>query len=362
MNALGLGAALVLASGAVACSGANAAGALPDQHSAQSATEAAVRFVGRVERTGPRSGRYAWSGCGFVAAFQGTGVAVLLADKDNQHTVLIDGTPRDVLQTRATERRYVLGQGLAPGRHVLEVQRRTEALFGPTELLDVEVEAGTLLPSPPAPERRLEILGDSISCGYGNEGHGPDCHFSAGTENHYLSYGALAGRALGAELSTVAWSGRGVVKNYDGESGEKMPVLFERVLPEDPRSQFDFAREPQALVINLGTNDFSTEPDPSLRQFAAAYNALLGRARSRYPHAFLLGTVGPMLGGADLERAEAGIVAAIRERQASGDQRVAYHAMRTPNPHPGCDWHPSTATHQKMAEEIANELRRILAW
>jgi lysophospholipase L1-like esterase len=356
--------AVALAGGLVACSAANAPSSAvpPGASSTRAVAEAGVRFTGRVERTGPRSGRYAWSGSGFVAAFQGTGVAVMLGEKENQHTVLIDGKPGDILKTRATERRYVLGRGLPLGQHVLEVQRRTEALFGPTELFDLEVEGGELLPPPPAPERRLEVLGDSISSGYGNEGRGPDCHFSADTENHFLSYGALTARALGAALSTVAWSGRGVVKNYNGEPGDPMPVLFERVLPEEPRSRWDFAPEPHALVINLGTNDFSTEPDPPESEFVGAYRALLARARTRYPHTFVLCTVGPMLAANDLARAQAGIVEAVRQRRASGDQRVAFYPMQTPNPGPGCDWHPSTTTHQKMAEELTRELRRVLGW
>jgi lysophospholipase L1-like esterase len=356
--------AVALASSVIACSAANAPSspAPPGAVATRAVAEAGIRFTGRVERTGPRSGRYAWSGSGFVAAFQGTGVAVMLGDKDNQHTVLIDGQPGDILKPRPSERRYVLGRGLTLGRHVLEVQRRTEALFGPTELFDVEVEGGELLPPPPAPERRLELLGDSISCGYGNEGANTECHFSADTENHFLSYGALTARALGAELSTVAWSGRGVVKNYNGEPGDPMPVLFERVLPEQPQSQWDFSREPHALVINLGTNDFSTEPDPPESEFVGAYRALLARARDKYPHAFVLSTVGPVLAGQDLARAQAGIAEAVRQRRAAGDQRVAFYAMQTPNPRPGCDWHPSTTTHQKMAEELTRELRRVLAW
>ncbi len=356
--------AVLLATGVIACSATSAPSSPtpPSAVSARTADEARVRFIGRAEPTGPRSGRYAWSGSGFVAAFRGTGVSVKLRDKDNQHTVLIDGQAVDILKSRATEQRYVLGRGLAPGRHVLEVQRRTEALLGPSELLDVEVEGGELLPPPPAPERHLELLGDSISCGYGNEGTSTACHFSADTENHYLSYGAFAARALGAELSTVAWSGRGVVKNYNGEPGDKMPVLFERVLPGDPQSQWRFSPEPDALVINLGTNDFSTEPDPPDAEFVGAYRALITSARTRYPHAFILSTVGPMLAGDDLARAQAGIAEAVRQRRASGDARVAFYPMRTSNDRPGCDWHPSTTTHRKMAEELARELARVLGW
>ena len=323
---------------------------------------AGIRFVGRVQRTAAQSARYAWSGSGFVARFQGTGVSVRLKDDRNQHTVVLDGTLRDVLKTDGRAEPYVVAQGLAPGQHQLEMYRRTEALFGPTELIGLLVDDGQSLAAPAAPERRIEIVGDSISAGYGDEGTNTRCPFSADTENHYASYGAVLARALGAELSTVAWSGRGVVKNYNGEPGDPMPVLFERTLPEERTSRWDFSLAAQAVIINLGTNDFSTEPDPPEQTFVAAYRALLERVRSVYPSAFVLCTVGPMLGGEDLGRARRGIAEAVRQRYASGDDRVVAYEMQTPNPNPGCDWHPSTATHARMAEELGGALRRALGW
>jgi lysophospholipase L1-like esterase len=326
------------------------------------ATAAEIRFVGRVQHTSAQGARYAWSGSGFVARFQGTGVSVRLKDDKNQHTVVLDGTLRDVLKTDGRTEPYVLARGLAPGQHRLEVYRRTEALFGPTELIDLLVDDGRLLAPPAVSVRRIEIVGDSISAGYGNEGADTTCPFSVDTENHYASYGAVLARALGAELSTVAWSGRGVVRNYDGEPGDPMPVLFERTLPQDQASRWDFSLVPQAVIINLGTNDFSTEPDPPEQTFVAAYRALLERVRSVYPGAFVLCTVGPMLGGEDLGRARRGIAEAVRHRHAAGDDRVVAYEMQTPNPSPGCDWHPSTATHARMAEELGGELRRALGW
>jgi lysophospholipase L1-like esterase len=357
----------LIAALAAACSSPQAArkpsSAPPASVSAvPSPAAAGVRFTGRVQRTPEHGARYAWSGSGFVARFYGTGVSVRLQDDKNQHTVVLDGTLRDVLTTDGRTEPYVLAQELAPGEHRLEVYRRNEPLVGPTEFFELLVQDGQLLAPSPAPARRIEIVGDSISAGYGNEGADTSCHFSADTENHFASYGAVMARALGAEVQTVAWSGRGVVKNYNGEPGEPMPVLFERTLPQEPASRWDFSFVPQAVVVNLGTNDFSTEPDPPQESFVAAYRALLERMRALYPSAFVLCTVGPMLGGEDLDRARRGIAEAVRRRHASGDDRVVAYEMQTPNPNPGCDWHPSTATHARMAEELGAELRRALGW
>jgi lysophospholipase L1-like esterase len=355
------GAALVLAAAAAPTSCSATTPPRPSG-STEPVRSRLIRFVGRVEAGPAGDARYAWSGAGFVARFVGTGVAVRMTDDTNRHQVVLDGRPlRTLAATRGVER-YLVAEGLPPGEHRLEVYRRTEALFGVTRFLGIDVMDGRLLDAGDAPARRIEVVGDSISCGYGNEGGTSDCRFSAATENHYASYGALLARALGAELSTVAWSGRGVVRNYGGEPGDLMGQLYERTLPESPSNRWSQRESNDAVIVNLGTNDYSTEPDPDESQFVREYVALLELIRRNNPSAFILCTVGPMLGGGDLERAEAGIAAAVRHRRSAGDVRVTAHQMTTGNESPGCDWHPGIATHRRMAEELAVPLRAALGW
>jgi lysophospholipase L1-like esterase len=322
-------------------------------------TSRAPRFVGRVQRITEVGARYAWSGSGFQLRFFGQGAVAHFNDPGNWHTLLVDGQLQPPLQTHAGQTRYVLAQDLPLGEHLVEVYRRSEALFGATELLGLEIPGGHLLPPPAAFSRQIEIVGDSISCGYGNEGTSPECKFSPATENHYLSYGALLARALDAELSTVAWSGRGVVKNYNGEAGPFMPALYDRTLPESD-SRWIATTTADAVIVNLGTNDFSTEPDPSLDDFVPAYIALLEAIRRAHPAAFILCTVGPMLPAEDLARASQGIGRAVLERVRRGDSRVAQHTLLTGNLEPGCDGHPGLATHQRMSAELLQVLRKHL--
>src|SRR5690606_34257050 len=219
-----------------------------------------------------------------------------------QYTVVIDGKVGDKLVSTGVAQ--TLATGLDAGEHVVELYRRTEASQGVSVFYGFELGSGEFLDPPPAPERRIEVIGDSISCGYGIEGTDMNCPFSADTENHYLTYGALAARALDAELSTIAWSGKGVVCNYgDGASScvDPLPTYFDRTLPGSATSQWEFAKwQPHAVVINLGTNDFSTAEDPRQDEFETAYVDLLERVRAAYPQALILCSVGPLLSGADL--------------------------------------------------------------
>lgn len=327
--------------------------------------EGGVRFVGRVDISDPAGARFAWSGSGVVARFEGPEIAVRLGG-GQEYTVVLDGVVQPKLVS--TGGSDALATDLPEGPHLIEIYRRTEANQGESVFLGFELGSGRLLPAPPAPERRIEIIGDSISCGYGNEGADMTCGFSPATENHYLTYGALAARALDAELITIAWSGKGVVCNYGDEAESctnPMPVYYDRILPDRPQSAWNFSNwQPHAVVVNLGTNDLSTAVDPTQTEFQAAYVALLERVRAAYPDALILGTVGPLLTGADLTTARAYIDGAVQSRVAAGDTRVKSFELAPQNPADGygCDYHPSLRTHEIMADALTNVLRAELGW
>jgi lysophospholipase L1-like esterase len=330
-------------------------------------TEPGVRFIGRVDETDPANVRFAWSGTGIVARFTGTSIAARLGG-GQQYTVLIDGELQPKLTPSAAS--TLLADDLADGTHEVEIYRRTEASQGEAVFsgFDFSTGTGALLAPPPAAERRIEIIGDSISCGYGNEGPDMNCGFSPDTENHYLTYGAIAARTLEAELVTVAWSGKGVVCNYGDDATscmDPMPLYYDRTLPNRPESVWSFsAWQPQAVVINLGTNDFSTAVDPSQADFEAAYAALLSDVRAAYPDALILCTVGPLLSGTDLATARSFIANAVQARAAQGDTKVKAFELAPTNPSDGygCDWHPSLRTHEIMADALTATLRAELGW
>jgi lysophospholipase L1-like esterase len=323
-----------------------------------------LRFVGRFAQDSEQGQHFAWSGSGVVAAFEGQSVSVTLEDGgSNQFTVLIDGQLGTPLKTEAGAHSYVLAENLGPGSHQVELYRRTEASFGVSQFRGFDFGANGKLVAESAPSsRRIEVIGDSISCGYGNEGETATCGFSADTENHYQTYGAIAARALDAEIVTIAWSGKGIVNNYGEDVADPLPALYDRTLPGDASSQWDFSVAPDAVVINLGTNDFSTDGDPSPELFRDSYIAFLEHLRAVYPQATLIGTVGPMLSGADLEAARAGIAAAVDARQAAGDAQVRVWELDIPNDSPGCDYHPDVNTHQAMATALVAELKAALSW
>jgi lysophospholipase L1-like esterase len=309
--------------------------------------------------------RFSWSGTGFVGAFTGTGISVRLSESGNSayYSVLIDGSLGNTLITKSGPGSYVLGTGLTAGSHRVELYRRTEASLGTTTLLGLDVEEGKLETPPAARARSIEVVGDSITCGYGIEGKSASCPFTADTENHYKTFGAILARTLDADLFTVAWSGMGVVVNYGGDkSSERITQRYERAIGDEATSVWSFKAKPQAVIVNIGTNDYSATSSWTNAEFVSTYANLLTTIRGHYPDAYILCTIGPMLTDTELPGARANVKEAVNVRVTAGDHQIEAYDLQAVNDNPGCDWHPGIATHQAMADELTTELKARLSW
>lgn len=315
-----------------------------------------LRFVGRVDVVDGGGTRFEWPGVSVHARFTGTSVGVDLDDTGGSElAVFVDGTEHPKLVATAGRKKYVLASGLDAGTHELLVWRRSESFVGRSEVFALAFDDGGALLSPPAPlARRIEIVGDSLTCGYGNEG-APGCHFSAATENNYLAYGSVAARLVNAELSTVAWSGLGMYRNYGDvdASAKPLPSYYDDSLPTIG-VKWDFSKfVPDVVVINLGSNDSSTHGDPG-QPFVDAYVAFVKRVRAKYPSAFIICIDANTTVTADVNA----VVAAIK---AGGDTKVESFALTGQNGQ-GCDGHPNIASDQAMGQSLAGELRRVMGW
>jgi lysophospholipase L1-like esterase len=345
--------------GGSAGSAAGESGAAGASGAAGGTSVAGPRFLGRFAP----DGRFSWSGTGIDLAFYGSEISVTLEDPgDNFLEVIVDGEAT-TLELMPGMNTYELASGLADGAHRVTLHRRTEAFFEPTRFVSFSVPESAYL-SVPVPERRLEIVGDSITAGYGNEDEGPSCPFVAATENHYQTYGAIAARELGVDLHTEAWSGIGMYREYGGATTDQMPVRFLRAIPTDAASTWDFSSYvPHAVVINLGTNDFSTG-DPGA-PFATAYETFVTDLRGHYPDARFYLAVGPMLSGANYDAAKAHLENVIAARAADGDTNlglIEFSPIDQASEGLGCDYHPTIATNERMADTLVARLRADLGW
>jgi lysophospholipase L1-like esterase len=327
---------------------------------------AGVRWVGRVDLTDSTRPRFSWSGTGFVAKFSGTSLSMqlgLTGSKEIFKTV-IDGAPQAPFTAAAATGTYPLATGLTAGTHTVEVYRQTEGPQGESQLLGLTVGDGALIDPPAPPGRLIEVIGDSITCGYGDLGALADTECLS-TESHWDTYEAVAARALGAEVSTIAASGRGVIRNYGGDTTGTMPLVYGRTLANIAQPAWDFTLEqPQAVVINLGTNDISNMKGDPGAAFRDTYVSLLETVRGVYPDTFIICIIGPLLSGGDLATIQGHIQAAVDTRNGAGDAKVEFFNQIVPQTADkfACQYHPNVAENMLMANQLTGELRAKLGW
>jgi lysophospholipase L1-like esterase len=321
---------------------------------------------GRFDITDATRPQFGWSGAALVARFQGTGAVARIDGSANQFTVIVDGNVSStILKVVSGTSQYTVASGLTAGTHDIVIARRTEGNQGPSRFSGLDITGGQLLAPPAAPDRRIEIFGDSISAGYGLDGKGPNCAFTPDTENPYLTYGAITARALKAELHNNAWSGIGMVRNY-GEtaaSSDAMPAIYARTIPDRTKNDWDFASwVPHVVVINLGTND-ANKGDPG-EPFRKAYLEFVRTLHQKYPSAAFVLTIGPMLGGAELTAISSHLQYVIDTMAAEGFTKMSRVVFPTQTEADGlgCDWHPGPAVNAKMATQLTNELKAKLNW
>lgn len=283
-------------------------------------------------------------------------------DGRNDYNLFVDGELDSVIATQTGVDSYPLA--LAPGEHTILITKRTGPNFGAGSFLGLELpEGGGLSPTPPTYARKIEFIGDSYTIGYGNEGPALDC---GGTyrpyENSYFAYAPIAARALNAESHSIAISGFGAVRNY-GASGttspDPVPSYYNRTLMNQDDLLWDFAAwVPDAVVIKLGTNDYSTEPAPPANLFIEGIHGLIQQVNDAYGRLPIF-----LLADDAWAPVVANMQAAAQQQQAMGNPDVRFvQVSHPPQNQLGCDWHPLISGHQAMANELVEKIGPLLGW
>jgi lysophospholipase L1-like esterase len=321
-----------------------------------------IQYSGRIDFSNPQAPRFDWPGVSITAAFHGTSIGFLLEDAGNNYDVILDGKPVTVWVTSANTPLYSL-DNLTSGDHLVKVVKRTESLFGLAVFKGLVLSTGgSLSKAPDLPNRRVEMIGDSYLCGYGVESSDVHCDSLRPYENANKAFGALIAKDLQAEYHIEAFSGKGIVRNWGDKqpsSIDPYPPLFDRTICRDEKSVWDFNQWiPNAVILHLGLNDFSSNPQADPKEFTHAYIAFLKHVREKYPKAFIF-CVAP-LGWPSVSPILDKIV---EKRNSAGDKNIQLltYPPITPDEF-GCDGHPNAAAQRKIADAIIPTIKEILYW
>ena len=296
---------------------------------------------------------FGWPGVYFEGRFRGTGVRVKFDAPADHMRLLVDGEEK--LRFKRAGLVDTTLHSLAPGDHTVRLEKLTESQTGGSRFLGFFPTAGGVA-LPPRPRRRqIEFIGDSYTVGYGNTSASQTCseqevHATTDTQQ---AFGPLLAKRLDADYRINAYSGFGMVRNYNGgRPGLSLPVIYKRLKPDAPAplERADGAWRPQVIVVNLGTNDFSTplkagEPwrdqDALKAAYRGTYVEFVRELAARQPQARFI------LMGSELFFSEVEQVAIMLNKNA----RHPVTALQfTGLDYAGCHSHPSLPDNRRLAD------------
>lgn len=274
-----------------------------------------IVYSGRVLFTEGKAPRFSAPAVTISARFSGVSASMKIVDGAAVATyfdVIVDGDYAQAAKVKADDNGVaVLAQDLPYGEHELQVVKRTEASAGSVDFKSFTF-AGEILPPPDRPAHKIEIIGDSISAGSGNEALNGSAQCNEDYSRPYSdaskAWGPVLARALDAEYHVTAVSGIGALRNYNCKNNDTMPVVYDRVFLERADSPlYDHSQfVPDAVVMMIGTNDFAPadcnrialneEVDPeSYAAFIETLSKFVGVLREDYPDAEIFLLSSPML-------------------------------------------------------------------
>ncbi|MCI7767804.1 MAG: GDSL-type esterase/lipase family protein [Oscillospiraceae bacterium] len=283
-----------------------------------------------------------------------------------------EAVPSKVFKLDEKKAVYELYRSDKPEKVRLRLMKLSEAAFSKMGIAEIRIEGELLPPPAPSSERRIEFVGDSITCGYGIDGVWNKDVFSTETENPIKSYAYKTANKCHAEFHYVSWSGMGVYSNWVEDTAEKplddwlvtdiYPYTdspLERSFGRTDFTKWDFsAYVPQVIVFNMGTNDqsWTKHIEDRCSAFCEKYYAFLEMIRKNNPDAYIVCTYGIM--GTDLLEEETACTERFKKEH---DDRIKFVPLPVQEESDGigADWHPSEISHEKMSCILSKEINAI---
>jgi hypothetical protein len=323
-----------------------------------------IEYMGRVDFANPKAPRFWNPGVVVRFRFGGAQCRVVLHDEvpnDKVHNsvIIIVGGQPGVYRVRLAGQAdtiTILGNGKAPdphGNHLVTICKATEGI-GWMEFEGVYTDA--LLPAPELPGRKIEFIGNSITCGFGNDNSSIPCGQGEWFDqsNAWLSYGPLTARVLKAQWQLTAVSGIGLIHSCC-DMTITMPQVFDRMDPRGNQGEWDFSRyQPDVVTVCLGQNDGVQDS----AAFCGAYVTFVHHLRKVYPQARIVLLTSPM-GNAKLTAVLMRYINAVVG--AAGDAQLSDFFFSKQWTH-GCAGHPDLKDDQEISNELTAYLRQLMGW
>lgn len=263
--------------------------------------------------------------------------------------VFVDEKMTKKIRVERGRKQYTLYENKSPAKVKIRIIKLTEQQYDKVGICGLYAD-GMLSPTMEA-EKKLLFIGDSITAGYGVEGKDGVSEFSTADEDVTKAYAYVTAETLGADCRIIAWSGNGVISRWIPPEEDEPYV--ENLMPD----VFPFEQTgcPDVIVSYLGTNDASYIRQERDREqlFAEKYSTFLCRVHDTYPEAHVLLLCGLMEN-------------TLNKRIAGVAEENGFDCLQFPLQDEkdglGTNGHPGPLIHQKAAEMLVEQLKRMMAW
>lgn len=326
-----------------------------------------------------------YSGTGVDFDFVGTKCTITIAgdsgatknDPANNARIAIEVNGQRVVDDMINDyfKTYTVFESEAEQNVNVKVIKLSESAMSVCGISKIEVEGSDVKPAAVS-DKKIEFIGDSITCGYGVDDPIKENHFMTLTEDTTKAYAYLTAKALGADYSMVCLSGHGIISGYsnDGNKVENqiMPKFYDYLgfsygsfaSGKQPQNmEWNHADyQPDLVVINLGTNDDSYCQNDAEKQldYKTQYIEFIKHIREVNPDAHILCTLGIM--GDRLYPTIESVVADYTAQ--TGDTNVSSMKFDVQSAADGyaADWHPTDITQKKAAEKLTAHIKTLMNW
>ncbi len=320
-----------------------------------------IQYTGRIDFTNPQLPRFWQPGVYITFKVKGSFCKVIINDEvlwgknHNYLETVVNGKAIRV-QTKSAKDTLWL-QGLTPANNLVTICKNTEANIGYIEFAGIICDE--LLVPPPKPKRKIEFIGNSITCGASADLSGVPCGKGVWHDQHnaYMAYGPVTARALNAQYHLSAVSGIGLMHSCCNMN-IIMPPVFDKVSMRNDTILWDFKKyQPDVVTICLGQNDGIQDSTA----FSDNYISFIKQLRGYYPNSMFICLSSPMADASLAAFMKKVLTAVVGKVNTSGDKKVTSY-FYTKQYHNGCDWHPDLAEHQQIAEELTAFIKRTMKW
>ncbi|MGK2860646.1 MAG: SGNH/GDSL hydrolase family protein [Chitinophagaceae bacterium] len=321
-----------------------------------------IQYTGRIDFSNPELPRFWQPGVYIQTRFEGDVCEIILNDEmlggktHNYIELVVDGKETR-LQTKNKTDTFTVSGNPINKVHTLAIYKNTEANIGYLELAGIRSKK--LVKPVDKPERKIEWIGNSITCGTGSDLSQIPCEKGVWSNQHnaYMSYGAVAARELNAQYHLSSVSGIGLMHSCCGMN-VIMPQVFDKISMRNDTILWNFKNyQPDVVSVCLGQNDGMQDS----ATFSNNYISFIKQLRSYYPNATILCLSSPMADAKLAAYMRKTLTAVADQMKKSGDSNVVtYFFSKSFNN--GCDTHPDISQHKEIAEEITTFIRKKMKW